>query len=223
MAHERLFDQELAELKEMILKMGVMVQDLIKKSVEGLKNIDKNLAEEVIKEDEQVDQMELEIDEKCIQLIALRQPEASDLRFITTGMRISTDLERIGDMAEDISERTMELIGEQHIKPLIDIPKMAELAQESLAIVLDGFVNSDSKIANTVWEKEKEVNKYRDLIRNELIEIMTKDSSTVSRAIPLFLVSRYIERISDHATNIAEDVEYMVEGKIVKHGGMGGN
>ncbi|OGC03538.1 phosphate transport system regulatory protein PhoU [candidate division WOR-1 bacterium RIFOXYA12_FULL_43_27] len=214
---ERIFDHELAELSDLILKMGVMVQGLIRKSVEALKNQDTKLAQAVIEEDEHVDQMELEIDEKSIQLIALRQPEASDLRFLTTGMRIATDLERIGDLAEDIAERTVDLSSEPLLKPLVDIPKMAKLAEEGVAAALDAFVKRDSSALESVWDKEKEVDRLRDAVQLELTEIMGKDAKTVSRALPLLLVSRHLERISDHATNIAEDVTYMVEGKVVKH------
>lgn len=219
MEHQRIFDQELDELKEMILKMGSMVQSLIEKSIEALKLLDSDLAQKVILEDENIDQMELEIDEKCIQLIALRQPEASDLRFLTTGMRISTDLERIGDMAEDIAHRTIELTGQPLLKPLVDIPEMAKLDQESLMLVLKAFVEKNPEISKPVWEKEKEVDKLRDLIHDELVEIMNKDAKTVPRAVPLLLISRHLERISDHLTNIEEDILYMVEGKVIKHGG----
>lgn len=219
MEHQRIFDQELEELKDMILNMGSKVQSLIEKSIEALKCLDADLAQKVILEDESIDQLELEIDEKCIQLIALRQPEASDLRFLTTGMRISTDLERIGDMAEDIAHRTIELTGHPLLKPLVDIPKMAKLAQESLGLVLKAFVDKNPEIAKPVWDKEREVDKLRDLIHDELVEIMNKDAKTVSRAIPLLLISRHLERISDHITNISEDILYMVEGKVIKHGG----
>jgi phosphate transport system protein len=219
MDHTTTFDQELGELKDTILKMGVLVQSLIYKSVEALKNRDRNLAKEVIKKDVEVDKLELEIDEKCINMIALRQPKAGDLRFITTGMRIATDLERIGDLAEDVSERAIEISDQSLLKPLIDIPKMAKLAQEAVATALDAFINSDSEKAKAIWDKEKAVDKLRDMVHDELEEIMTKDSKTVTRALPLLLVSRHLERICDHATNIAEDVVYMVEAKVVKHGG----
>lgn len=222
MDHQRIFDKEMAELKELILKMGTMVQGLIHKSVEALKQLDRNMAESVIAEDEKVDQLELEIDEKCVQLIALRQPEASDLRFLMTGMRIANDLERIGDLAEDIAERTIDLLGQPLLKPLIDIPKMAVLAQESVALVLDAFVKRDAVKAREVWAREKASDKLRDAVHDELVGIMTRDATTVSRAVPLLLVSRHLERICDHTTNVGEDVVYMVEGKVVKHGGSSG-
>ncbi|OGC25037.1 phosphate transport system regulatory protein PhoU [candidate division WOR-1 bacterium RIFOXYB2_FULL_42_35] len=221
MDKERVFDKEMAELKDMILKMGVMVQGLIHNSIESLKQRNLDLAEQVIKEDKIVDQLELEIDEKCIELIALRQPEASDLRYIMTGTRIVTDLERIGDLAEDIAQRTKVLDGQPFPKPLIDIPKMAKLAQDAVAQVLEAFINRDSNKAKAVWEKEKEIDKLRDQVHDELVELMSKDASTVPTAIPLLLVSRHLERIGDHATNIAEDVIYMVEARVVKHGGVG--
>lgn len=223
MDHNRMIDQDMAELKDLILKMGVMVQGLIHKSVEALKNQDNKLAQEVVEEDEKVDQLQLEVDEKSIQLIALRQPEASDLRFITTGMRIANDLERIGDLSEDIAQRAIDLSGQPLLKPLIDIPQMAKLSQNALSLVLDAFVKRDAATAHQVWEIERQIDDLRDRVSDELLEIMTKDAATVSRAFPLVLVSRHLERICDHATNIAEDIVYMVEGKVVKHGGRGEN
>jgi phosphate transport system protein len=157
----------------------------------------------------------------CIQLVALRQPEASDLRFLMTGMRIANDLERMGDLAEDIAERAIELMGEPLLKPLVDIPRMAKIAEESIGVVLEAFVVRDAGKAKAVWEKETESDRLRDMIHAELTEIMKKDASTVVRALPLLLISRHLERICDHATNIAEEVIYMVEGTVVKHGGGG--
>jgi len=217
--NQRTFDREMDEVKDKLLKMGMMVQALILKSVEALRMLDRGKAEAVIQEDEQVDKLELEITELCIQLVALRQPEASDLRFLMTGMRIANDLERIGDLAEDIAERTIELMGAPLLKPLVDIPKMAKIAEASIAIVLDAFVKRDAAKAREVWEKERESDQLRDMVHAELTEIMKKDASTVARALPLLLISRHLERVCDHATNIAEEVIYMVEGTVVKHGG----
>lgn len=219
MEHQRVFDSEMGELKEIILKMGVMVQGLIHKSVESLKTLNKEMAEEVIRDDEKVDQLELEIDEKCVQLVALRQPEASDLRFLMTGMRIANELERIGDLSEDIAERTIELFGQPLLKPLIDIPKMAKLTQEAVALALEAFVDRDPVKAKAIWDKEKQVDKLRDAVHDELLGIMSQDPKAVVKAIPLLLVSRHLERMSDHATNIGEEVVYMVEAKVVKHSG----
>ncbi|MFH1387516.1 MAG: phosphate signaling complex protein PhoU [bacterium] len=219
MEHQILFDQELAELKRAILKMGNLVQGLIERSVRAIKERDKNLAKSVIKDDVLVDQMELEIDDRSINLIAIRQPKAVDLRTIMTGLRIATDLERIGDLAEDIAERAIELAEQPLLKPLIDIPRMAALAQQAVIFSLEAFVKDDVRKARAIWEIEKEVDHLRDLVHDELLGIMSKDATAISRGIPLLLVSRHLERISDHATNIAEDVVYMVEGKVVKHGG----
>lgn len=219
MINDRVFDHEMNELKEIILKMGIIVQGLIEKSVEAISKLDVKLAQEVINEDEKVDQLELEVDEKTIQLVALRQPEASDLRFLMTGMRISNDLERIGDLAGDIAGRTMDLVGKPLLKPLIDIPKMAKLSKEAVAIAINGFINKDAEKVKAVWAIENEVDKLRDQVHDELVQIMAKDTQSVSRAIPLLLISRHLERISDHATNIVEDVIYMVEGKVIKHSG----
>ncbi|OGC03532.1 phosphate transport system regulatory protein PhoU [candidate division WOR-1 bacterium RIFOXYA12_FULL_43_27] len=213
------FDEELKDLKDTILRMGILVSGLIRKSVESLKNRDNELAKEVIKQDVEIDRLELEVDEKCINLIALRQPKASDLRFITTAMRIATDLERVGDLAEDIAERSIELADQKPLKPLIDIPRMAKLAEDALSLTIDSFVNRDSGRVEEVWKKEKEIDRLRDLVQDELIEIMERDSKTVTRALPLLLVARHLERIGDHATNIIEDVVFMTEGKVVKHQG----
>lgn len=219
MDHKRIFDQEMAEVKEMILKMGVMAQGLIKKAMEALRKMDRSLCEQIINEDEAVDKLELEIDEKCIQLVALRQPEASDLRFLMTCMKITNNLERIGDLAEDIAERTLEMIGKPLIKPLVDIPKMAELDEQSLNLALDAFINRDTTKAKSIWDKEKQVDKLRDAVHEELKEIMSKDPNTINQGLPLLLISRHLERVSDQITNIAEDVVYMVEAKVVRHSG----
>ncbi|MBI5400473.1 phosphate signaling complex protein PhoU [Candidatus Saganbacteria bacterium] len=213
------FEVKLNDLKENLLKMGGLVEAAIFQSVESLKNRDKNLAKTVIKGDVNIDRIELEINEKCINLIALQQPKANDLRFVTTAMHIATDLERIGDLAEDIAGRTIELAEQPLLKPLIDIPKMAKLSQEALKMALEAFVNSDTSRIKGIWDKEREIDRLRDLVHDELVALMIKDSNSVTRAIPLLLVSRHLERISDHATNIAEDVVYMVEAKVVKHSG----
>jgi phosphate transport system protein len=219
MNHQILFDQEIDDLKGRIVKMGDIVGRLIARSVAALATRDKDLAKQVIKDDVEVDRLELEIDDRCINLIAVRQPMAIDLRTITTGMRIATDLERIGDLAEDIAERAIELAEQGLIKPLVDIPEMAQLAQQVLNEALEMFQNGKVSLAGKIWEKEKRVDELRDHVQDELIAIMEKEPHSVPRAIPLLLVARHLERIADHATNIAEDVVYMVEARVVKHGG----
>jgi phosphate transport system protein len=211
------FQKELQRLNDLILKMGGMVEKSIFNSVEALKKADPGLAETVIDSDDVLDKVELEVDDMCLELLATQQPMAVDLRFITTGMRVGSDLERIGDLSVDIAERAQELSTQPLLKPLIDTPKMAELAQSMVHKALEAFVKRDANLARTLWTDEAKADKYRDLITEELMGIMAKDSQTVSRAIPLMLIARYLERIADHATNIGEDVVYMVEGKVIKH------
>ncbi len=151
-------------------------------------------------------------------LLALQQPMAVDLRFITMSMNIATDLERIADLAVDIAQRVLDLTGKPLLKPLIDIPKLAGFAKQMSKDALDAFVNKDADLAASLILRDNEVDKLRNLVQKELIEdYMLKDSSTVTRAVPLLLIARHLERICDHATNIAEDVIYMVEAKVVKH------
>jgi len=215
---ERYFDQELKDLNQEILKMGTFAEEAIYKSVEALKNRDKALAESVIGNDNNVDQLELAIDEKCIDLIARYQPMAKDLRFITTGMKINAELERIADIAVDIAQRTLELAGKPLLKPLIDIPKLTSVAQDMVKMSIDAFIKRDIELAKRVLLSDPKANALRDLIQKELIEdYMAKDSSSAPRAVQLLLIARFLERICDHATNIAEDVIYMVQAEVVKH------
>lgn len=214
---ERTFEIELQELNELILKMGSMVQDSIRKSIEALKQRDEKLSKEVIEKDKEVDNLELVIDDKCITLIARIQPMATDLRFIATAMKITTDLERIGDLSVDIAQKNLELVKMPLLKPLIDTPRLADIAMEMISESIDTFVKRDATRSIKILEMENEADKLRDLITDELIDIMMKDPLTVPRAIPLLLIARYLERICDHAMNIAEDVVYMVEAKVVKH------
>jgi phosphate transport system protein len=201
-----------------MLKMGVMVQEAIYKSIEALKNRDKAQAQEVINSDDKIDEIELTIDEKCIDLIARHQPMAGDLRFLATSMKINADLERIADLAVDIAQRVLELVDKPLLKPLIDIPKLSTIAQNMIKDAIDSFVKKDVELAKKVVLFDPEADKLRNLVQDELInDYMLKDSKTADRAVPLLLIARHLERICDHATNIAEDVIYMVEGKVVKH------
>jgi phosphate transport system protein len=215
---QRHFDDELRQLHKDILKMGVMVQEAIFKSIEALKNRDKAMAQEVIDKDSMVDHLELAIDDKCIDLIACHQPMAGDLRFLTTGMKINAELERIADLAVDISQRVLILVDKPLLKPLVDIPKLSAIAQGMVRDAIDAFVNRDVEMAKKVVHTDAEADKLRNLVSDELVnDYMAKDSTTVDRAVPLLLIARHLERICDHTTNIAEDVIYMVEGKVVKH------
>lgn len=211
------FQKELQKLNELILKMGALVEKNIFNSVEALKKSDHNLAQAVISQDDQVDKLELEIDDLCLELLATQQPMASDLRFITTGMRIGSDIERIGDLSVDIAQRAIELAQLPLLKPLIDIPRMAELAEKMVRKALDSFVKKDAGLARTLWRDEEQADNYRNLVYDELVDMISKDAAATTRAIPLILISRHLERIADHATNIGEDVVYMVEGKVIKH------
>ena len=215
---ERHFDEELAKLKNAILKMGAMTENSIANSIEALKRLDKATANKVISDDKVIDAMELEIDEECLDLLALRQPMAYDLRFITMAKQITTDLERIADLAVDIAQRVIEMIGEPLLKPLVDIPKLALLAQKMVKGALDSFVKEDATLAETIILLDSEADALRNLVQKELInDYMMKDPSAIKRAVALLLVTRHLERICDHATNIAEDVIYMVQAKVVKH------
>lgn len=211
------FDDELRNLKEKVLKMGLLVEAAIRDSIKSLVERDSDLAREVIKKDHQINALDVEIDEECIRLIALRQPKAGDLRFITTAMKITTDLERMGDLAEDICERAIELNEEPPLKPYIDIPRMAEIAQGMLIDVLDAFVRREPHIAYDVIKRDDEVDRLVVQVFNELLFFMIQDPKTVSRAVKITYIAKYLERIADHATNIAEMVVYMVEGKMIRH------
>ena len=215
---QRHIDEELKELHKDILKMGVLAQEAIFKSIESLKDRDKLLAQEVIQNDKKIDDLELSVDEKCIDLIARYQPMAGDLRFITTGMKINAELERIADLAVDISQWVLELVDKPLLKPLIDIPRLSQIAQQMVREAIDAFVNRDAELARKVVLTDPQADKLRNQVQEELIhEYMLKDNKSADRAVSLLLIARYLERICDHTTNIAEDVIYMVEAKVVKH------
>lgn len=215
---ERHVDQELKELNKDILKMGALAEEAIYKSVEALKNRDKEMAKSVVSSDADIDKLELAVDEKCIDLIARYQPMAKDLRFITTGMKINAELERIADIAVDIAQRTLEIADKPLLKPLIDIPKLTAVAQNMVKMSIDSFVKGDIALAKEVLLSDSQADKLRDIIHKELVEdYMVKDGSTAPRAVQLLLIARFLERICDHATNIAEDVIYMVQAEVVRH------
>ena len=215
---KRHFDEELKGLDQDILKMGIFAEEAIHKSIEALKNRDRELAKGVIENDTNIDKLELVIDEKCIDLIARHQPLAKDLRFITTGMKLNAELERIADIAVDIAQRVLEIVDKPLLKPLVDIPKLTAVAQGMVKMAVDSFIKSDVELAKKVILSDNEADKLRNVITKELIEdYMAKDASTAPRAVQLLLIARFLERICDHATNIAEDVIYMVQAEVVKH------
>lgn len=213
----RHFDEELNELKEKLLKMSSLVEDAISFSVKALVDREQDLAERVIKSDDSINMLEIEIDEIVIKLLALRQPEAGDLRFITSAIGINKDLERMGDLAVNIAERTIDLLKVPPLKPLIDIPRMAELAQKMVKDSIDSFVNRDSKLAKDVCERDDEVDKLNDQVFRGLLTYVMQDPKNIETAVDLILVGRHLERIADHSTNISEDVIYMVDGRVIKH------
>jgi len=200
--------------------MGSLAEAAINEAVEALRSLDGKRAQTVINNDSVVDALENTIDEKCLDLLALQQPMAVDLRFVTMVMQISTDIERIADLAVDIAQRVLELVDKPLLKPLVDIPSLSTVAQKMVKEVLTAFVNKDTALAQQVIACDAQADELRNKIARELIEdYMMKDSLTAPRAVPLLLVSRHLERICDHATNIAEDVIFMVSARVVKHHG----
>jgi phosphate transport system protein len=214
---QRHFHEELDALKQTLLAMGALVEDQIRRVMRALTERDDAQAQDVIERDQQVNAYDVEIDEKCVELLALYQPTAGDLRFITTAMKIVTDLERIGDQAVNIAQRTLELNQEPQLKPYIDLPRMAEKSQRMVKESLDAFVARDTELARIVCAKDSEVDALKEQIFRELLTFMMADPKTIPRAIRLILISRFLERVADHATNIAEMVIYMVDSKMVRH------
>lgn len=213
----RHLDAELAHLKDRLLAMAGLAEQAVGKAVAALVDRDLDRAQAVIRDDTAINQLEVEIEELCLSLMARFQPEARDLRFIAMAFKIVNDLERVGDQAVNVSERTLELLKEPLLKPLIDIPKMAALAQSMLKDALDAFVNHDAELARAVCRRDDDVDRLNDQVYHELLIYMAKDPKTITRAIDLILIGRHLERVADHATNIAEDVYYLVKGSTIKH------
>jgi phosphate transport system protein len=214
---QRHFDQELAQLKEKLLRMGSVVEGQVQHALESLVERDSDLAQAVIEHDQAVDSLDVDIDDACIKLLALHQPTARDLRFITTAMKISSELERMGDHAENIARRALELNSEPQLKPYIDIPRMGNWTMRMVQECLNAFVNSDSSLARKVCMDDDYVDELNEQLFRELLSFMLEDPRTITRAIRLTFVAKSLERIADHATNIAELVVYMVEGKNIRH------
>jgi phosphate transport system protein len=214
---DKRYEEDLKKLREDILYMGGLVEDQIQKAVSSLVNRDSNLADTIIQRDQEVNRMDVEIDELCIRLLALHQPAARDLRFITTGLKITTDLERIGDMAVNICERALELNREPQLKPYIDIPRMAQISQRMIRESLDAFVREDTDLALKVCKDDQQVDDLNSQIFRETVSFMIEDPHTINRAMKIGFISKYLERIADHATNIGEMVVFMVKGKSIRH------
>jgi phosphate transport system protein len=214
---ERHFDEELNELKTRLLLMGGRAETIVHKAIDALKLRDAELAEEVIRDDHAIDDLELEIDERCVRLLALRQPVGQDLRFITSALKIVNDLERVGDHAVNIAQSAAKLSKEPELKPLVDIPRMATIATRMLTEALDAFVRNDAASARRILVEDDEVDHLKSQLFRELLSCMLEKPATITRALELILVSRNLERVADLATNIGEDVVFLVEGKSIKH------
>jgi phosphate transport system protein len=210
-------EEEINNLKRLLLEMAASVEEMIGKSIRALRERNVILAEGVIKSDDRVNKMEIEIDNLCIKILALYHPEAEDLRTVTMVMKINNDLERIGDHAVNIAERAIYLADKPSVKPLIDIPRMAEKAMEMLRESLDSFVNKNAELAVEVRKKDDEVDSLNNQVLRELVTYMIADPSIIDRALRLILISRDLERVADLATNIAEDVFYIARGRVLKH------
>jgi len=213
----RHFDDELKDLKAKLLRMGGMVEDQIQGALRALVERDSRLARKIIENDHQVNALDVEVDEDCLRLLALQQPTARDLRLITTAMKISTELERMSDLAENVCERAIELNEEPQLKPYIDIPRMANWALQMVREALDAFVMSDAVLARKVTADDDFIDDLTQQLFRELLSFMIENPQTITRAIRITFIAKYLERIADHATNVAELVVYMVEGKIIRH------
>ena len=215
----REYEQELRKLREQVLRMGAKVEEIISGSIKALLERDTVLATRMIAFDRKINQMEIDIDELCLVILARRQPVASDLRFITMALKLVTDLERIGDLGVNISERVVELNDEPQLKPYVDLPRMADEVQSMLREALDAFVAGDPDRAQAVIERDKTVDAYYTQVFRELLTYMMEDTHNIYRATRLQSIAKYLERIGDHATNLAEMVVFMVKGKDIRHTG----
>ena len=215
----REYEQELRRLREQLLRMGAKVEEIITGSIKALLERDSALATRMIDFDRRINQMEVDIDELCMLILAKRQPVASDLRFITMALKLVTDLERIGDLSVNMCERVLELNEEPPLKPYVDLPRMAEDIQSMLREALDAFVAGDPERAQAVIERDQNIDAYYTQIFRELLTYMMEDVRNIYRATRLQSIAKYLERIGDHATNVAEMVVFMVKGKDIRHTG----
>jgi phosphate transport system protein len=213
----RHFIEELDHLREKLLEMSGLVEDSVYRSVVSLAQKDEALGQQVIQNEDKINKLEIEIDDLAIALLALQQPMASDLRFITAAIKINNDLERMGDIAVNIVERALYLMQEPLVKPLIDIPRMSNLVQSMIRKALDAFVKKDPDLARSVLLSDDAVDNLRDSIYEELIAFMEREPKTIRQAVNLMFVARNLERLADHATNVAEDVLFLVQGVDVRH------
>jgi phosphate transport system protein len=211
------FRRELETIKKRVLTLGSLVEDRVRSAVKALEEMDGEAAAEIVRLDYEVDEMEVEIEEECLKVLALHQPVAVDLRFIIAVIKINNELERIGDQAVNIAQRVLELNPEPQLKPYIDLPRMAEIAREMIRGSLDAFVREDCQLANSIRRKDSTIDTLNEQIFRELLTFMLEDARTIHRALLIMQVSKNLERIADHAKGIADMVVYMVTGINVRH------
>jgi phosphate transport system protein len=216
-AHGRHFQEELEQLKARLLEMGGLAEEQVRLAVKGLVHRDRDLIARVLTGDDPLNALHIELDNRCFTLLALYQPMAVDLRAIVAAVKINTDLERVGDLAINIAEAAQRYVAHPPVKKLIDIPRMANIAQSMLRDALDAFVRRDTELAQNVLNEDDALDSLKTQIFRELLTYMLADPSTIEPALDLVLVSRHLERIGDHATNVAEDVIFMVSAKDVRH------
>ncbi len=219
---DREYEGELRKLREDLLLMGAKVEDMLTSSMRALARRDSKLAEKTMAVDREINRLEMEIDEACLRVLARRQPVASDLRFITMALKLVTDLERMGDLGVNICERVIELNEEEPLKPYVEVVNMAEAAQGMLRDALDAFVEGDIERAHSVIDRDSVVDAYYKSIFRELLTYMMENPRNIYRATRVQSIAKYIERMADHATNLAEMVVFMVRGKDIRHAGRGG-
>jgi len=215
--HEREFDRELAELKKKLLHMAAVAETMIERAIRAVVDRDEKVLEPVPGYEAEVNRLQIEIDEAVLRLLATRQPVAIDLRFILAASKMASELERIGDLAVNISENVHSLVSQPPLKPLIDIPRMAELSRKMVCDGIDAFIKEDPLLAQAVIMRDDEVDALKNQVLRELLTYMMADATVIERALALILIARHLERIGDHAVNIAEDVIYMIQGRDVRH------
>jgi phosphate transport system protein len=211
------FEADLQALRNQLLTMGGLVEDRVHRAVQALIHRREEEAQRIIATDKEVNDLQIDIDNRCLKLLATQTPLAVDLRLITSAMKINADLERVGDQAVNIAESVVVLLPQPPLKPLIDIPRMATIAEKMVRDALDAFVRRDAALAREVLRRDDEVDDLKDQVFRELLTYMMADPGTIQRALSLILISRNLERIADHATNIAEDVIFIAEAKDVRH------
>ena len=208
------FKQKISDIKDDVLKMGALVEDIIETAVTALRTQDVDLAGKIYDKDDEIDQLELDIEKECMMLLALQQPLAKDLRTIASALKIITDLERMGDNAVNIAKVTLEIGKTPIMKPLVDIPKMASITQEMIKLSLEAFVNEDMALAEKVVERDEEVDGLYDRVINDILEIISEKKEFTKQGIKLMFIGRYLERMADHSTNICERTIYMISGDL---------